>query len=50
MIENPKTCVLCNGSPRLKRDPNDWELEETITFLEVVSNLNPILDTGDGWN
>lgn len=35
--------------PRLRRDPNDWEVRELLNLLEILGNLKSNNDRGDGW-
>lgn len=33
--------------PRLRRDPNDWEVGELLHLLEILDNLNPNFEGSD---
>lgn len=35
--------------PRLRRDPNDWEVGELLNLLEILCNLNPNNERSDRW-
>lgn len=42
--ENRRIWIL-----RLRRDPNDWEVEELLNLLGILGNLKPNSDRSDRW-
>lgn len=56
LSSNPKSSVAnCYNfsmrvwDPRWRTTPNDWELGEMVTLLELLGNLNPVPDCNDEW-
>lgn len=35
--------------PGLRRDPNDWELGELLSLLEILGNLKPFMERVNTW-
>lgn len=35
--------------PKLRRDPNDWQVRDMIRLLESLGNLNPRSECQGGW-